>query len=405
MTLDSPNQTWPVDSLTPQRKNPARLAILCDIVEENWPSMDLVGEMLFESLKRNHADSFTPTRVAPQMRRRLTRAASGSHHLFNADRLLNRFWDYQRLLQSKTPEFDLFHVIDHSYGQLLHHLPVERTVVTCHDLDTFRSILEPDAEPRSRLFRKMMRKVLSGFRKAAMVACDSEATRDELLSHDLIAPERLRVVPLGVHPSCKPESDPVADAEAQRFLSGVPQNPVTLLHVGSTIKRKRIDVLLQTFAGVRHEFPHARLIRVGGAFTPEQDDQARRLKLEDAIIVMPHLRREVLAAVYRRSDLVLLPSESEGFGLPVIEALACGTPVVASDLRVLRELGGEAASYASVADEVEWVDCISRLLHEREQQPAEWAARKAAGVAQAAKFSWAEYALKMTVIYNEVLAR
>ncbi len=316
---------------------PARVAILCDIVEENWPSMDLVGEMLFEHLRRDHAHTFAATRLSPPMRRRLTRLRPQSRNLFNADRLMNRFWDYQRWMQPRKQEYDLFHVIDHSYSQLLHSLPAERTIISCHDLDTFRCLLEPQKEPRSRMFRTMMQHVLNGFRKAAAVTCDSAAIRGELLAHDLIAPERVRVIPLGVHPACTPEPNPAADDVAGRLLNRGRADAINLLHVGSTIERKRIDVLLEVCAGVRKAFPKARLVRVGGPFTPTQMKLAKHFKLDDAIIVLPHLTREVLAAVYRQSALVLQPSEREGFGLPLIEALACGTRAVASDLPVLRE--------------------------------------------------------------------
>lgn len=379
------------------------MAILCDIVEENWPSMDLVGEMLFEHLERDYADEFTATRLSPPMRRRFTRIRDDGH-FFNADRLVNRFWDYQKYLQNQKKKFDLFHVIDHSYSQLLHHLPADRTIVSCHDLDTFRCLLEPQNEPRSNLFKRMMSHVLDGFRKAAMVACDSVATRDELLEHGLISPERLRVVPLGVHPTCRPEPDPIADSEAKHLLGGSASGVVNILHVGSTIKRKRIDVLLEVFAGVRKEFPEARLIRVGGPFTSDQMALIERLKLQRAIIVLPHLERDVLAAIYRQATLVLLPSEREGFGLPVSEAMACGAPVIASDLPVLREVGGEAASYTSLADVSAWVETVSNLLDERDQNPEKWAARRAAGIGRAAKFSWAEHTQKVVELYEEILS-
>jgi len=390
--------------VTLDQPEPARLGILCDIAEENWPSMDLVGEMLFQHLQRDHADRVSAARLAPTLRRRFTQVRADSQLFFNADRLLNRFWDYQRWIRKRKQEFDLFHLIDHSYSQLLHHLPPGRTIVTCHDLDTFRSLIDPKAEPRSRLFKKMMSNVLSGFQKAALVACDSEATRDELLAHNLISPARLRVVALGVHPSCTPEPDATADAEARQYLKAGPGNSINLLHVGSTIKRKRIDVLLDTVAAVRREFPQARLIRVGGSFTDAQTDQVQRLNLENAIVVLPHISREVLAAVYRQADLVLQPSEGEGFGLPVVEAMACGAPVIASDLPVLREVGGDAATYAPVADVPAWTNSISGLLRERNESPEKWAARKADGIAQAAKFSWAEYARKMVGLYEELLA-
>ncbi len=382
---------------------PARVAILCDIVEEDWHSMDLVGEMLYEHLQRDHADSFAATRLSPPMRRRFTRIRANGH-FFNADRLLNRFWDYQRWLQPRKEAFDLFHVVDHSYGQLLHHLPPARTIVSCHDLDTFRCLLEPHNESRSVLFKKMMTHVLNGFRQAALVACDSVATRDGLLEHRLIRPERLRVVPLGVHPTCRARPNPAADAQASRLLEGGPAAPINLLHVGSTIRRKRIDVLLKVFAGVRTEFPSARLVRVGGPFTQPQIELVKRLKLETAIVVLPYLTRDVLAAIYRQAALVLQPSEAEGFGLPVVEAMACGTPVVASDLPVLREVGGDAAIYATVADVPAWTETISNLIRERDQQPEKWAARRAAGIGQAAKFSWAEYTQKMVELYQEILS-
>ena len=168
--------------------NSTRVAILCDIVEENWPSMDLAGEMLFKYLQRDHSDSVAATRLSPSMRRRFTRGQTACGRLFNADRFLNRFRDYPRVVRKRKAEFDLFHVVDHSYGQLLHELPPGRTIVTCHDLDTFRCLLHPADERRSILFQKMMKRTLGGFRKAARVVCDSESIRDELLFHDLVTP-------------------------------------------------------------------------------------------------------------------------------------------------------------------------------------------------------------------------
>ena len=108
--------------------------------------------------------------------------------------------------------------------------------------------------------------------------------------------------------------------------------PPDLLHVGSTIPRKRIDVLLEVVAAVRRAEPGARLLKAGGSLTAEQERLARSLGLADAVVTLPFLTRRTLAALYRRAAVVLQPSEAEGFGLPVAEALACGVPIVASDL-------------------------------------------------------------------------
>ena len=389
-----------------------RVAVVCDLREENWPSMDLVADMLLEHLQRDHAQMLDARRICPPMRRRFAKApgAKGqeqSGRRFNADRVLNRFWDYPRFARRLESEFDLFHLVDHSYGQLLHALPPERTIVTCHDLDTFQCLLNPAAEPRSVFFRMMMGRTLSGFRKAVRVTCVSNATRDELLAHKLVAPERAVVIPNGVQPSCSPEADPIADKEATRLLGASATNAVDILHVGSTIPRKRIDLLLRIFASVRKEFRAARLIRVGGSFTSEQIKLADELRVADAIVVLPYLERNLLAAVYRRATVVILPSEREGFGLPVVEGMACGTAVVASDLPVLREVGGEvgdaAALYCPVGDISSWTETLIQLVLSRNERSQNWLDRRDAGIAQASKFSWAVYAGRMVALYREIL--
>jgi len=365
--------------------------------------MNLVADLLLEGAGERGGGPAV-TRLCPPMRRRLTRGPEGGGARFNADRLLNRFWDYPRWLRRRRGEFDLFHVVDHSYAHLLHELPPGRAVVTCHDLDTFRCVLEPEREPRPAYFRAMTRRVLEGFRKAARVACVSAATRDELLRHGLFPPERLTVIPNCVHPAYARDPRPGAASEAERLLGPARDDAPELLHVGSTVARKRVDVLLRLFAEVRREFPRARLVRVGG-LTGEQAALAAELKLGGALTVVPYLAPEVLAAVYRRAALLLLPSEREGFGLPVVEALACGTPVVASALPVLREVGGaEAVAYCPAGDAAAWAREVARLLRERESEPARWAARRAAARRRAALFTREAYVARTFALYREVLS-
>lgn len=395
----------------------ARVAVVCDLVEENWPSMDLVAEMLVSSLQDGHGQAVGVARVCPPMRWRVSSppvaegnggrpSASASGTLrFNIDRALNRFFDYPFLLRRTRDDFDLFHVVDHSYGHLVHHLPPERTVLTCHDLHTFQALLDPERSVRSRAFRMMTRHILSGMRKAARIVFDTSAVRDAALARGLVTPEQARVVPLGVHSAYSAAPDPVADREVERLLGPIRADVPEVLHVGGTFARKRIDLVLRVFAQVRRLVPEARLVRVGGDFTGEQRELAKRLELDGSVVVLPFLERETVAAVYRRAALVILPSEEEGFGLPVLEAMTCGTPVVASDLPVLREVGGEAAVYLPVGGVEEWGATIGRLLAERRSDPGAWERRRRAGEAQAAKFTWDEYARNMVGIYQEVVSQ
>jgi glycosyltransferase involved in cell wall biosynthesis len=122
----------------------------------------------------------------------------------------------------------------------------------------------------------------------------------------------------------------------------------------------------------------------------------------DAIVHLPFLERPELASVYRRASLVLLPSDREGFGLPVVEALACGTPVLASDIASLIEVGGDAVAHCDPADLACWVSTTLGLLAEREEQPEEWEQRRQRGLKTAARFSWRAYAAEMARIYQSV---
>ena len=394
-------------NLPPDRSGPIRVALLCDYLEEGWPSMDLVGDMILEHLQSGHPVEVAAARVRPPFRRRLERLAPPRRRraAHNVDRLWNRFGDYPRALRGPDLRgaFDVYHIVDHSYAQLVHAVPAGRAIVTCHDLDTFRCLLDPAREPRPRWFRAMARRILTGLQRAAAVACISEATRAGLLAHGVVPANRLHLIPYGIPPEHTAEPDPPRDAEAEALLG--PPGPVDLLHVGSTIPRKRIDVLLDVFAAVRRARPDARLIRVGGHLTPDQDRQARALGVADAIVSIPFLDRPRLAAVYRRAALVLQPSEAEGFGLPVAEAIACGAAVLASDLPALREAGGPIATYRPVAAVPSWTAAALDLLDQRASRSDAWLARRAAGLARSAGFRWATHADRLIPLYRAAAGR
>jgi glycosyltransferase involved in cell wall biosynthesis len=251
----------------------------------------------------------------------------------------------------------------------------------------------------------MTRHILSGLQKAAHVCCDSAATRDELLQRRLCQEDRVSVVHLGLRPALTVPPDPAAKQVVDELLAdGSGAQTIDLLHVGSTIPRKRIDVLFEVYSHLRQIEPRVRLIRVGGAFTAAQMAQAKRLDIAHNIRMLPFLTEQELAAVYRHCALLLQPSEAEGFGLPVIEALACGTPVLASDLPALHEVGGAAASYAPVGNISFWVAQASALLTERRTGPAAWSMRQERCRQQGIKFSWNEAARQTAEIYKGVLS-
>ena len=376
-----------------------RVALFADFLEEGWPSMDLVADMLLDRLTREHASEIDATLIRPALPRRLSRLARNTR-VVGLDRVTGRMWDYPRLARTLADRYDIFHVVDHSYAQLVHELPGNRTVVTCHDTDTFRSVIEPEREPRSAAFRAMTRRILGGLRKAGHVVCDTEATRDALIHKAGFTEQQTSVVYNGPHPSCRPHPEASADYEAARLL-GPPRSSIDLLHVGSAIPRKRIDLLIRIMATLGRR---ARLVRVGGVFAAEQAALARDLGVSN-VAVLPFVDRSTLAAIYRRSALLLLPSEREGFGLPLVEALSCGTPVVASDIPALREVGGGAVTYCAVGDVDGWSRTIAALLDERAERPADWARRREQGIRHADAFSWSTYAGEIAALYARMAGR
>jgi glycosyltransferase involved in cell wall biosynthesis len=375
-----------------------RVAVIADYLEEGWASMDLVAEMLMAHLRQEHGGRIRPVLVRPPMPRRLARVASLRRgKTSGVARVIARQLDYPRALSDVNGRFDVYHIVDHSYAHLVHYLPAQKTLVTCHDVDAFRSVLQPTEERRSLPYRWMARRILDGLCSAAHVACDSQSTSAALSRLAAIPADRLTVIPNGSDTERLSQSDPAADVEAARLVGH--RGTVELLHVGTTVDRKRIDVLLAIVAAVRALRRDVRLVRVGGPLTAAQRVLARELDVLDAVVELPFVDRTTLAAVYRRATLALLPSEREGFGLPLVEALACGTPVVASDIPVLREVGGSAASYCAVGDVSAWRDRILALLGERDRAPGDWRARRQAGRSRAAEFSWLRYTERVANLY------
>ena len=367
---------------------PLRVALVADLLSERWPSMDLVADMLFAQMRSAGSDqSMRVDLLRPTLSNRGERLG----------RYVNRFWDYSRWLRRRSRDFDVFHIVDHSYAHLVHLLPAGRAVVTCHDVDAFMPLVDARVIP-TRLPKALTRYVLSGMAKSARVTCDSLATYDEARRHNFVAPDRLVVVPIGVDPALSFVPEPAADAAVDGLVGPRQADVVDLLHVGSCIPRKRIDVLLKVLRAMRDIDPRVRLLKAGGSLTSEQTALARTLAVDTHIVQLPFLESRTLGALYRRAAVTLVTSEREGFGLPVVEATACGTPVVATDIPVLREVGGSAAAYAPLDDIDLWREAVVACLavHRDVTQS------RRTGDDTAARFSWRSCATAMTTIYADV---
>ncbi|VTU00929.1 group 1 glycosyl transferase : Glycosyl transferase group 1 OS=Cyanothece sp. (strain PCC 7425 / ATCC 29141) GN=Cyan7425_1106 PE=4 SV=1: Glycos_transf_1 [Gemmataceae bacterium] len=355
-----------------------------DFRAEGWPSMNLCADQLLAHLP----PGVGAVDVAPAFVRVASRIAPRSRTAFNADRFLNRHVFLPPVVRRAARHADFVHVVDHSYAHAVAAVPPGRAGVYCHDLDAFRSVLEPDKAPRPWWFRRMARRTLDGLRRAIVVFHSTHEIGAELVRHGVAPADRLVHAPYGVADEFTPAHDPTI------ALPVVTTHPY-LLSVASGAPRKRLDVLLDVFAAVRERVPGLRLVRVGGPWPPGLAD--RVAELGPAVTHVGGLSRGQLAELYRRAAAVLVTSDAEGFGLPVIEALACGAIVVASDLPTLREAGGDAAIYCSVADVPTWAGVVTTFLTDPRDAPA-----RNLRLRHAARFSWGEHARIITESYQRL---
>jgi glycosyltransferase involved in cell wall biosynthesis len=375
-----------------------KLAVIHDMPEEGWSSMDQMGELVATRVPLQSAQIRT-TAITHRLVRVASRVPIGpERQTLMADRLLNRMVLYPRHVRREvTGRYSLYHVVDHSYAHLVHELPAASTIVTCHDIDAFRCVTSPAEERRSRPFRAMTQRVLTGLQRAACVVCGSAATRNELVRHGLVPEERIRVVLNGIDPDFLPEPSAVAREWAAAHLARG-DGAVDLLHVGNDVPRKRIDRVLQIVSAVQESGQSVRLVRVGSPMTRNHTRLAARLNVR--VLELPFLDRDVLRAIYERCTVVLMPSDREGFGLPVIEAFAAGRPAVISDIPALREVSGGLARWVEPDDIRGWVAAIQQTLKPQDVAVGEYARR-----AHAASLTWDAHARGLLPIYDEVLDR
>jgi len=286
------------------------------------------------------------------------------------------FEEFQLPLRLKGIKVDLYY----APSFLLPAFPGARTEVICvHDLAW--KILP---RTKSRRFRTYMNGRLPGaLKRAARIVCVSHATERDLLAHypRRAQPGRLRVVHNGVDLDVF-RPDPARRRDELPYLAVV----------GNQDPRKNIDTLMEAFPIFRARMRAFRLVMVG----PGHPQQGR----PPAVDVLGYLDEEELASFYRGAVMVVQPSLYEGFGLPVLEAMACGTPVACADIDVFREVAGECARYFDPRKPGSIAQTMEELA--RDDALREDMCRR--GLDRARNFSWAVTARKLRAVFQEAAA-
>jgi glycosyltransferase involved in cell wall biosynthesis len=266
-------------------------------------------------------------------------------------------------------------------------------VVTAHDA---APLIYPETYPR-RGRRFHTQGLAAAAKRADLVITVSQSAAEELSTYTAIPPERMRVVPNGVDLEIAGD----AQVEATRRELGINDAPY-VFWVGSLEPRKNVTLLVDAFVrwALHTDLPH-RLVLAGpaGWLEDEASVLAPARRLGDRVRVLGRVGDPVLGALYRGADLFAFPSRHEGFGIPVLEAMAQETPVIAADIPALREIAGGAAVLRSPDDLDAWVAALDNLLHDE----AELSRLGIAGRARAERYSWARCAEETRAIYLEAV--
>lgn len=232
-------------------------------------------------------------------------------------------------------------------------------------------------------FREQKRRAVSD---AAAVICISETTRRDVVDYYGIATDKTFVVPLAHSDSFRPLKNR-ADNSRKPFL----------LYVGRRPHYKNFDLLLEAYASWAGRNDFDLVVVSDSAWTTDEQQRLVKSNLESRVRLLTDIDDEQLRNLYGEAAAFVYPSLYEGFGIPLLEALACGCPVVASDIPSSREVAGDAASYFDPTSAEDLKSVIDRVLQAGRDQ-----ARRAAGIARAAKFSWDETARQTLAVYRSL---
>lgn len=283
----------------------------------------------------------------------------------------------------------------HSTNAMLPFCPLGRIkrVVTIHDLIP---LLFRDHAPRAKknrfypVYKWLMHQTAA---KADLIIAVSESTRNDIMAHLAIPAKRsdkVRVIYEGVRPEYTP---------AKR----APHDGVVFLFVGRRDPYKNLPMLVESVAELRKEGLPARLRVVGSDDPryPEARERSAALGVDPFIEWSGYIPEEQLVSAYQQADVYVLPSRYEGFGLPVLEAMACGTPVICSKTSSLPEVAGDSALLIDPAVPSTLTAAMRRLINE--QALRDDLSRR--GRLRAARFSWDDTAVATLAAYESVASK
>ncbi len=298
------------------------------------------------------------------------------------------WYGFEQLLKmvTRSGRYDIYHETT-SFPPAIDGLPVVHTV---YDLSLIK---HREKHPRERvmLFDFFFKRRLP---YAAHVLAISEFMRQELIEELGLPEDRVTAVPLAPEPVFYPRSRQQVKKVLER--AGWPSEYV--LFVGTLEPRKNLPLLIQALAQTRSKTP---LVLAGwqGWGGPDWGHELQRLGMRDRVVCTGYVDEETLACLYSGAVAFVFPSWYEGFGLPVLEAMACGCPVICSNTSSLPEVAGDAAVLIDPRESEELTEALDRVMEDADLHQS----MRRRGLARAMEFSWENTALKTLEVFAKVV--
>jgi len=316
-------------------------------------------------------------------------------------RSLKDLWAMSRaVLRHKTDVF--FFPASYSYFPVFNRTKI---IVTLHDVkaEHHPELIFPNA--KSKFFWKL--KQTAAIRQANLIATVSEYSKRQIVEHFKLPESRLRVISEAARPVFKVlSSNGATDETLARY--GLKRGEKFLLYVGGISPHKNLSALIAAFARIEKNRANLKLVLVGDykddpffSAYPALKKQTAELGLENKIVFTGFIPDEDLARLYNAAALLVFPSLEEGFGLPAIEAMACGCAVAASNCGSLPEVLGAAGRFFDPRDANNMAQVIEQILGDDSLRNS----MKVEGLSRAEQFLWKKAAHETLAIFNEVVKK
>ena len=309
-----------------------------------------------------------------------------------------RFWLYPRRVRQQ--EADIFHILEPCEAHLVYWLNKagKRTVVTCHDLVNFfyrgnlkGSVKLPIVSRNAWIYS------IKGMEKCDRIISVSAATVRDIHRILNVDPEIITIVPNAVETIFQPL--PPERASSFRQQQDISSETICLLNVGSNHPRKNIDTILEAIAVLKQTDLPIQFWKAGADFTPSQKQYIETHHLNPYITYLGKPEKSELVEMYNAADILLAPSLYEGFGITLLEAMACGTPVITGSTSAMPEVVGDAGVLVNPNDAREIAQGVINLA----QNSDLYQTLKAKSLVRVKSFTWENTAEQVARVYEQLI--